>query len=140
MMKNENQSITLKRDQSISLPSALEERCLAIRYLDWNRVEKKLRKISQRVPRLHLVYSFLFGITASSGFSIITFLTQTETQLPVWGYPLYSLTFVFSLVTALVFVYVDQRIGLDKKSDIDEIIEDMEGIEKTFPPIQQRSQ
>lgn len=133
-MKNENQTVTLKRDQSISLPSPSQERSLAIRYLDWNRCKMKLRRISQRVPRLHLVYSFLFGITASSGFSLLTFSTQTETKLPAWGYPLYSLIFVFSLVTAIVFVYVDRRIGLDKQSEIDDVIEDMKSIEETFSP------
>lgn len=136
-MKNENQTLSVKRDQSISLPASSQERRLAIRYLDWDRCKRKLKKIRQRVPKLHLVYSFLFGITATSGFSLLTFSTQTETKLPTWGYPLYSLIFVFSLVTAIVFVYVDRRIGFDKQSEIDDIIEDMKSIEETFPnPVQ----
>lgn len=131
-MKDENQTVTLKRDQPISLPSSSQERRIAIRCLDWDRCTKKLRRSRQQVSRLHLVYSFLFGITASSGFSLITFYTETETKLPAWGYPLYSLIFLFSLMTAIVFVYVDRRIRLDKQSDIEDVIEDMESIEKTF--------
>jgi H+/Cl- antiporter ClcA len=135
-MSNKSTSLTWKREEPISVPVAGQERRIAIRYLDWDRCKRKLNKIRQQVPRLHLVYSFLFGITATSGFSLITFYTNPETKLPAWGYPLYLLAFLFSLAAAICFVYVDRKIWQQKESDIDDIIEDMESIEKTFPNVQ----
>jgi hypothetical protein len=40
---------------------------------------------------------------------------------------------VFSLATAICFVYLDRKMRQLHQSDIDEIIEDMESVEKTFP-------
>lgn len=39
---------------------------------------------------------------------------------------------IFSLVTASGFVFVDKRMLAEKDTVMDEVIEDMEGIEKTF--------
>lgn len=133
-MSDESQGPTYTRQEPISVPVPAKERRLAIRYLDWNRCKKKLKKIKQQTPRLHIVYSFLLGITTSSGFSLTTFYLNTETKLPSWGYPLYALLFVFSLAAAGCFYYVDQKNRKGKASEIDDIVEDMEDIEKTFPP------
>jgi len=136
-MNEENRSVTWKREEPISVPIPAQERRIAVRYLDWDRCKKRLQKIRQQIPRLHLVYSFLFGIAASSLFSLITLFANPETQLPAWGCPLYILIFVFSLGAAICFVYVDQKILHEKKSDIDDLVEEMESIEKTFPEFQQ---
>jgi hypothetical protein len=132
-MSNEPTEITYRRDESISLPSTEQERRIAIRYRDWERCKKKLNKIKQPIPRFHLVFSFLFGISASSGFSLVTLYTQPEAKLPAWEFPLYWLLLVFSLGVAICFVYLDRQMRESKESDIDEIIEDMESIEQTFP-------
>lgn len=120
------------RQEPISVPSPLQERRIAIRYHDWARCKNKLKKIRSRIPRIHLLYSFLFGITASSLFSLVAFYTSPQTQYPEWIYPLYWLLMIFSLVTASGFVFVDKRMLAEKDTVMDEVIEDMEGIEKTF--------
>jgi hypothetical protein len=134
-MSNEDTNLTWAREEAITVPIASQERRIAIRYLDWDRCKRKLRKVKEQVPRLHLVFSFLFGIAASSLFSIITLSANPQSQLPAWVSPLYVLLLLFSLATALVFVYVDHAMRKGKESVIDEIIEDMDSIEKTFPEV-----
>lgn len=131
-MSNESSTISWKRDEAISIPSSSQERRIAIRYLDWDRCKKSLKKCNQPIPRFHLVFSFLFGIAATSGFSLITFLLNPLTNLPAWGYPLYSLVCIFSLFTGICFVYVDRKVRSERRSDIASVIEDMDAIEKTF--------
>ncbi len=131
-MSKESSGVTWKREESITVPSSGYEKRIAIRYLDWERCKRKLQKIQKDKPRLDLVFSFLFGITATSGFTIATFYAQPNIDLPNWAYPFFSLLLAFSLVTGFVFVYLDRKLGQVRESDIKEIVDDMDGIEKTF--------
>ena len=135
-MSNRETTLSWNRAEPITLPFSTKERRIAIRFLDWDRCKKKLRKIRQPIPRFHLFYSFLFGISASSGLSLVTLHLEPEASLPAWGYPLYWLLLLFSLLTAICFVYLDSRIRQQKQSEIDEILEDMDNIEKTFPELE----
>jgi len=136
MSNDENESsavIPWRHEDPIGVPASMQERRIAIRYLDWDRCKRNLQKVRKEAPRLDIVFSFLFGIAAMSLFSLITFYENPQTQYPQWTYPVYYLLFAFSLAIAFVFVYTDQKLRQKKESDIDEIIEDMESIEKTFP-------
>lgn len=135
-MSDKHSTLSWKRDETISVPSSSQERRIAIRYLDWERCKKKLAKTKNQVPRFHLVFSFLFGIAASSGFSLMAFYSNSQTKLPEWELPLYWLLFFFSLGVGSVFVYVDHQLRKKEQSDIEEIIDDMDAIEKTFSECQ----
>jgi len=131
-MSDETKTVVWQRNEPISVPMSAQERRIAIRYLDWDRCKKRLSKARQEAPRFHLVFSFLFGIAASSAFSLIALLANPAANLPSWVYPLFILVFVFSLCNGAIFVVLDKRMRHDKKSDVDDILEDMDGIEKTF--------
>jgi hypothetical protein len=131
-MSDETRTVVWERKEPISVPVSDQERRIAIRYLDWDRCKKGLSKISQEVPRFHLVFSFLFGIAASSVFSLIAFYANPAANLPSWVYPLFILIFVFSLSNAAIFVALDRKMKRNRKSDVDDILEDMNNIEKTF--------
>lgn len=125
-------TITWKRDEPIYVPSSGKERRIAVRYLDWGRIKKSLERCNQETPRLHLVYSALFGIGATSGFSLIAFAANPQANLQNWVYPLYSLVCFFSVLTGIAIAYVDRLMRKTKKSDVESIVEDMDAIEKTF--------
>lgn len=131
-MSDETKTVVWQREEPISVPMSAQERRIAIRYLDWNRCKKRLSKARQEVPRFHLVFSFLFGIAASSAFSLIAFYANPAANFPAWVYPLFILVFVFSLCNGAIFVALDRRMRHGQKSDVDDILEDMESIEKTF--------
>ncbi len=131
-MTDETSTITVKTDQAISLPVSREERRIAIRYLDWKRCKKRLVKIRQPISRLQLTFPFCFGLSVSSVFALATLYLIPEVKFPAWSFPFYWLLLVFSLAVGICFLYLDYKIRKDKESDIDEVIEDMESIEKSF--------
>ncbi|MGD0996318.1 MAG: hypothetical protein ABR909_12445 [Candidatus Bathyarchaeia archaeon] len=132
---SQDKSVTWKREEQITVPTYSQERRIAIRYLDWDRCKRRLSKARNEKPRLDLVFSFLFGITATSGFSIATFYAEPHANLPNWAYPFFYLLLVFSLGTGFVFVYLDRKLNTNRESEIDDIINEMESIEKTFPEV-----
>jgi hypothetical protein len=131
-MSDETRTVIWQRNEPISVPVSAQERRIAIRYLDWDRCKIRLSKTRQEVPRFHLIFSFLFGIAASSAFSLSAFYANPAANLPTWIYPLFMLIFVFSLCNGAIFVALDRRMRRDQKSDVDDILEDMVSIEKTF--------
>ena len=64
-------SLNWTRDEQIAVPSADRERRMAVRYHDWQRIKRSLDRISHPLPKLEVVFSFLFGIAATSGFSMV---------------------------------------------------------------------
>lgn len=130
---SEKSQITYTRHETITLPSPEQEKRYGIRYQDWERCKKKLRKIKKQVPRFHLIYSFFFGVSASSFSALITSSAQSQASLPSWIFLLYWALSLFGLIIGISFVYVDKIFRKEQQSDLDEIIEDMESIEETFP-------
>jgi hypothetical protein len=125
--------ITIKRDETIAIPSAEQEKRIGIRYQDWERCKRKIKKLRQQVPRFHLIYSFSFGVSASAASSLITSLAQGASS-PSWITFLYAALFATSLIIGILFVFVDRTFRAKRQSEIDDLIEEMEIIEKTFPP------
>lgn len=128
--------VTYTRDETITLPSPEQEKRYGIRYHDWVRIEKKLKKIKQQVPRFHLIYSFFFGVSVSSVSALITSYAQPTGNLPSWVLSLYWALFAIGLIMGSSFVYVDRIFRKEQQSDVNDIIEDMENIEETFPKTQ----
>lgn len=123
--------VKVARDEHIAIPSSEQEKRIAIRYLDWDRIKTRLSRVKEPVPRLHLIYSWLFGVSSTSCLTIIT-LSSTSQNLPVWLIPLYWCVFIFALLCAIVFVYTDKKLSSKKVSDLTEIIDDMNIVEKSF--------
>ena len=104
-MSDETKTVIWQRNEPISVPVSAQERRIAIRYLDWDRCKKRLERIRQEIPRLHLVFSFLFGISASSAFSLVTFYANPAASLPSWTLPLFILVFVLKVNIHVMLQY-----------------------------------
>lgn len=120
-----------QREEDIAVPSRDREKRMAIRHSDWERLTRRLsRVLATPVLKLSVAYSILFGISASSGLSIIPI--ATSQGLPSWVTPLYVCVCIFSFVCGCTFVYVDRRVRSGMESDIQEIRTDMKDIEALF--------
>ena len=124
--------ISINRSFSIAVPSEDSDVCMAIRRLDWERINKRLSVVKKSKSKLPIIYSIFFGIAASFGVSIIP-LASSE-GLPAWVIPLYICVFIFSLITAFVFVYVDNKNKTNEDQNIQYILEDMESVKKLCSP------
>jgi hypothetical protein len=133
-MSGETQAEIMWRPQSpIALPTPEQERRIAIRQNDWERCMKKLKKMNKRVPRFHLIYSFFFGVTVSSFSALITSYAQSPMNAASWVLFVYWALFAIGLIFGCIFVYVDKVFRQEQESDVNDIIEEMEGIEEMFP-------
>jgi len=125
------EQVTVTRNQTITLPAP--EQTYAIRFQDWERCIRKLEKMKQQVPRFHLIYSFWFGVTASSISALITAYAQPSGNLPSWVFSVYWGVFAFGLVFGGLFVYVDRVFRGQHQSEVKDVIEEMRKIQETFP-------
>lgn len=130
IQSSDRQDLNWKREDHILLPSVDQEKRMAIRVLDWERLKRKLSTVDEPIQKIAVVYSILFGVSASSGLSIIP-LFMSE-GLPAWVIPLYGCVCIFSLISAFIFVGIDWKFRSKKKSDIQEINKDFEDIESLF--------
>jgi hypothetical protein len=130
---SEKSHVTIKRDETIAIPSSEQEKRYGIRYHDWERCKRKLEKINHQVPRFHLIYSFFFGVSATAVSSLVTSWAQGGSY-PSWLIPWYIGMAAIGLIIGILFVYVDRTFRGEQKTDISELMEDMDAIEKTFSP------
>jgi len=97
---------------------------------DWNRIKKMLGNVI--VPKK--VYSFFsslcFGITASSIFSFISFITIEK--IPNWIIPTNISIGISSLILAIILLILDEQQKDIIKISSHFIIEEMESIESKF--------
>lgn len=124
------ESLNWKREESIDLPIPESEGRLAIRHQDWTRIKTKIQRVDNKASSLPIIYSILFGVAGSAGFSIIP-ISNTK-DLPAWVTPFYILACVFSLLCGLVFVFVDRRLKLRDQTAQTDIFEEMCEIEGMF--------
>ena len=119
------------REVPVSIPSPDSERRMEIRRADWDRLKRRLSRLSHPIPKLHLVYSVLLGIASTASLSIIP-LSKSQ-GLPVWVIPLYWCVTIFAFICAIVFIFIDRKVQSATSSGASDIEEDMEEIEKAFP-------
>jgi len=128
---DEKSSVSYDRVETIDVPSDYYEKKIAIRYIDWRRCRRKINNIQTSIPRFHLIYSLLLGISASSGLSTVTI--SASQGLPAWVLPLYICVCIFSFIASIGFYLVDRMFIKQKKSLTNDLIEDLNDIESTFP-------
>lgn len=124
------QVLNWKREEFIAVPSLDREKRMAIRCSDWERLKRRLSRVADPVPRLSVVYSILFGIAATSGFSIIPIAASED--LPSWVTSLYICVCASSFLCGCVFVWIDRKVRSGKESELQDIKADMNDIEGMF--------
>ena len=129
-MSEQFSSINWKSEEVIALPGPGRERRMAIRRTDWTRVKRRLSRSDSSAPRLAILYSILFGVAATSGSSILPIVEADG--LPAWVAPAYVIVAAFSLIGAIVTVWVDGKLREGEESTVTECLTDMEEIENIF--------
>lgn len=123
-------TLNVKRQEQIALPSPKHEKRMAIRYSDWERVRRNLATALKPVPKLTEAYYFLFGFAGSAFLSLLPLLYAEK--LPAWVNPLFFLIFIFSLACGIIFVSLEKKLKGTSISNLDSIMTDMAEIEKVF--------
>jgi hypothetical protein len=124
--------LNVNRKETIYTASSEHEERVAIRRADWARIKRNIENLERnKPPKLSIWYSILFGVSGSSGISIIP-IVKTH-GLPAWVTPLYVCVCFFSSLLGSVLIILERKLKTRTKSDKDEILTDMAEIEKGFP-------
>lgn len=109
-------------------PSPGREKRLAIRFIDWQRLKRKLfivRDVGKQTKKYHL-----FLDIAMSGLALIPFAFARE--VPSWIKVIYaSFVFLIFLIKTML-AWIDRRETDYRQSELDEILEDLQDVESTF--------
>jgi len=118
--------------RTISLPSPDSDREMAIRCSDWKRIERGLEDALDLPTDFSTLYGILFGLSGSSGFSLIP-LAMTK-DLPVWVLPAY-IAFTSAFLFCGVFVFFFSREQRKKrKKMLSDLLEHIKEIGDRFAP------
>ena len=63
---------------------------------------------------------------------MVTSFVDATAQLSNWEFTFYGLLFIFSLTMGIIFAFLDRNLKSFMKSEVDDVLEDMQCIEKIF--------
>ena len=109
---------------------AKEQGVYSIEEKDWNRIKELIHKLIPEKKIFKIIYSILFGIFASSIFSLLTFYSLSN--LPNWILPTNWAITVASLIVGVAFIIIDNQQKEIIKITSNFIIEEMNNIELQF--------
>lgn len=124
----EGNKLNYKKEEVVYF--ATDDGCYSIRKFDWNRLKRLTLKSDQKKANLPVIYSILYGVSASAGVSIIPLVFADN--LPNWVTPLYIIITIFSLGIAILLTNMDKSDNKNKDADLNEIKTEMEEIEKLY--------
>lgn len=126
----EENKLNYKKDETVYLPS--DDGCYSIRKFDWSRIKRKVDNTGKKNNvDFKLFYSILYGVGGSAGLSIIPI--AFADNLPNWVTPLYIIITFFSIGVAIILTVMDSKVQKNKEIDLNEIITEMDEVEKMFP-------
>ena len=125
-----NSFVQMDRPMKISIPSPEQDRMIAVRDFDWQRIKGRVSRISKKEVSLSIWYPSLFGIAITSGLSIWP-VSMTK-DLPAWVTPSYVICTVTFLAMGGILMWLDRKVATNKIMDVDEIMADMEKVESLF--------
>ena len=126
------EEIRYHREATIAVPSAHSESLMAIRRSDWERLKSRISRVANPPPRLSLLYSNLFGIAATAGFSVYPM--ATSQGLPAWVIPSYICVSVLLFAFGGVLVWLDRQNRVRTAADLSDAMQDMKEIEGSLKP------
>ena len=100
----EGNKLNYKKEEVVYF--ATDDGCYSIRKFDWNRLKRLTLKSDQKKANLPVIYSILYGVSASAGVSIIPLVFADN--LPNWVTPLYIIITIFSLGIAILLTNMDK--------------------------------
>lgn len=114
----------------IAVPTPTTEARLAIRRSDWSRIRRNLARCNESPSNLSVWYSICFGMTVSTGASIIPI--GATKALPAWVWPLYVCVTGASFFLGTVLVFLDKQLSQQRRSQIADLDTDMDDVERAF--------
>jgi hypothetical protein len=122
----EDGKIEYQRKERIILPMESSETKISVRLKDLERLKRCLGKNENQKINLSIVYSILYGISGSSGLSLIPFMFAA-TPSP-WVIPLYICICIFSLIAALGINLIDTKMLKRKDENNNDSIKEIDDI------------
>lgn len=133
MMPGENERpnfVEFPHSQRISVPVPEQDRAYAVRDFDWQRIKRRVKRLSEKDLDFSIWYPGLIGMGVSSGLSIVTVCNTKD--LPNWVTVLYVLATFCFLFMGFMLRKIDSKARLDTQSDAKEVLSDMEAVESLF--------
>lgn len=139
---NENQSgsnpptmelkdrMIVHRSTQIALPSPESYREMTIRQDDLIRLKRNLKQLAGFKKNFTALYGVMFGIGGSATFSLGSL--WNVTNLPTWVFPTHVVVAIAAILFGLFVVYVQATMKTQYKISVENIILDIEDIEKRF--------
>jgi hypothetical protein len=124
-------SVKLLRDREISIPTPDSEREMAIRCIDWKRLEKKLGRIGDTPKDFSVLYGIVFGFCGSAALTIIPLMLTKD--LPAWVMPTYIIAVIASFLLGCFIFYFNRIQRNTVKTTISDLLEDVKDIGSNFP-------
>jgi hypothetical protein len=125
----------IRLSQEYILYRPLDQAAYPIQVTDWENLKKKIKSIVPHRSIFSTLSSAFFGVFASSIFGLLGFIVATG--IPSWILHTGWIIFWLSLALGCSFLYLD---SLQRKiivTSVNEIVEEMEQLEKCFeqPPM-----
>lgn len=115
----------------LSIPRPESERRIPIRRVDWLRMKRNIDEAEKPTPRLIELSSVFFGTAATSGVYILSSFIASEA---IWTkiFIIFCIVFFTSLICGLVFFFLDRKLHKFKKTELRNIVEEMDEIDSQF--------
>lgn len=120
--------VKFRRNIEIGLPKPSEDLYLAIRWSEWDAIQRDVVRAKQpEYAFLAILWPLFFGMAATAGFSIIPVLVA-KTVLPPWVESFYILGTGFFLVLGSVMVVLHRKMKKAEGGKLDDILANMKRI------------
>jgi len=129
-MSPSGSSMQVDRSIKISIPSPEQDRMIAIRNFDWERIKGRVSQMSKKNVSLSVWYQSLFGSAITSGLSIWP--VSITKDLPPWVISLYIIFTFGCLLMGGILVWLDRKLGLSTTTEAQNITSDMDKVESLF--------
>lgn len=136
-MKSSDSLLNWKRDVQVAVPSPESETRMEVRYLDWRRINYRISRCKNSTSGLAIAYSILFGVAGSNVPTAIG--AYFASGLPAWVFPSYLALVAAALVAGSGLLFAERRLVREATEDINEVMKEMNDIEKCFPACTDRS-
>lgn len=124
--------VQVPRDRKISIPSPDSDLEMAIRCVDWKRLETRLTAASDPPKDYSTLYGTLFGLSGSAWLSLIP-LAHTK-DLPAWVLPSFSAFAIACLFCGIFAVILSRDQRKTRKTMMTALLDDVREIGSRFTP------
>ena len=111
---------------NFNFSSPNSDREMAIRCTDWNRLEKRLARLSDYPKDYSALYGIFFGLFGSACLSIIPLAITRD--LPPWVLPLYIVFTAACLFSGIFVLVFDKKVRKMHRTIVADLLEDVREI------------